>query len=65
MDIMKKILTVILVLVPALACAAPFLMFETETHDFGSVTQGDQLEYTFDLMNTGTDDLSIDRLTAS
>jgi len=62
---MKRILLLFFMLSPALAAAAPSLMFETEMHDFGSVTQGDQLEYTFDFVNIGTDGLSINRLTAS
>ena len=65
MNGMKRILPVIFILFPAVVCAAPSLMFETELYDFGTITQGDQLEYTFDFMNMGSDDLSIKRLTAS
>jgi hypothetical protein len=62
---MRRILCIFFILFPVLAGAEPSLMFENEMHDFGSVSQGDQLEHTFDFVNTGTADLSITRLTAS
>ncbi len=62
---MKRLLIILVVLFPGLACAEPSISFESELHDFGTVRQGDFLEFAFEFTNTGTEDLLIGRLTAS
>jgi len=37
----------------------PVLEFETETHDFGSITEGEKIQYAFKFKNVGTGDLVI------
>lgn len=54
-----------LILFPALVYAGPSITFESELHDFGTVTQGDILEFAFEFTNTGTEALLIKRLTPS
>jgi len=55
----------LVVLFPGLVYAEPSIRFESELHDFGTVTQGDLLEFAFEFTNTGTEELLIKRLTAS
>jgi hypothetical protein len=62
---MKKMVFLIVMLLPALAYGEPSINFEAEQHDFGQVNQGEQLEFAFHFSNTGTDDLSIKRITGS
>jgi len=50
---------------PSLACAGPSINFHTESHDFGTVQQGDLLEFTFKFSNIGTDPLIILKLNTS
>ena len=57
--IMKGILIVMFVLLPALAWAQPSVEFTTEAHDFGTVAQGPQLEYSFQFTNVGSEELLI------
>jgi hypothetical protein len=52
-------------LLPAVAYAAPSVKFETVTHDFGKVNEGDKLEFSFQFENSGTDDLVIEKLQTS
>ena len=52
-------------LFPGLVYAGPSIRFESELHDFGTVKQGDLLEFQFEYTNTGTEDLLIKKLTAS
>ncbi len=54
-----------IVLFPTFALAEPSLVFQSEKHDFGKVVQGEQLEYTFEFTNMGTDDLIIELLNTS
>ncbi len=63
--IMKRIVLMLIFLLPATAYAEPFIIFESEVHDFGSVQQGVQLEYAFEFANAGTDDLVIKGMTSS
>ncbi len=63
--LMKRILLVALLLIPALAYAAPSIKFVEETHDFGKVREGEKVEYTFEVANSGTDELRIERVRAS
>lgn len=63
---MKKTGIIILLLcLPALAYANPVIKFEEEAHNFGHVVHGELLEYSFDFTNAGTEDLVIQRLSAS
>lgn len=62
---MKRIILIALLLLPTIASAAPSVKFTVETHDFGKVGEGEQLEYTFEFVNAGADDLLIEKLTTS
>lgn len=63
---MKKIFALIFIVAfPFVAFAQPDIMFEKETHDFGSVAQGELLEYTFSFTNKGTEDLLIAKVAPS
>jgi hypothetical protein len=62
---MKKIIFLLIMLLPALAYGQPSINFEAEQHDFGQVKQGEQPEFAFHFSNEGTDDLSIKRITGS
>jgi len=55
----------LVVLFPGLVYAEPSIRFESELHDFGTVTQGNLLEFAFEFTNIGTEELLIKRLTAS
>lgn len=44
---------------------APKIVFEKETYDFGTVTEGDTVRFSFDFKNTGTDELLIYKTKAS
>jgi hypothetical protein len=61
---MKILLLALLVVVPTLARAEPAIVFQTEKHDFGEVRQGEQLQFTFEFSNAGSDDLIIGQITA-
>ena len=41
------------------------MTFEKQTHDFGNVTQGEVVEYSFKFTNTGNKDLLIQKAEAS
>ncbi len=60
-----KRLILILFLFPGLAYAEPSIRFDSELHDFGTVKQGDFLEFAFEFINAGNEELLINRLTAS
>ncbi len=62
---MKKFILLIMLLLPALAYAAPSLTFEAESHNFGKMKEGDKLEYVFEFTNTGSEDLRINKVSAS
>jgi hypothetical protein len=62
---MRRLLMVLVILYPGLVWAGPSIRFESELHDFGTVRQGDILEFAFEFTNTGTDELLIKRLTPS
>jgi hypothetical protein len=61
---MKKII-LILLLFPTLSWSQPALEFTTEKHDFGNVVQGAQLEYTFEFINAGSDELIVKEINTS
>lgn len=44
---------------------APVILFEKTDHDFGTITQGEQAEYSFKFTNTGSADLLISTAQAS
>ena len=48
-----------------LAVDLPVMSFEKEEHDFGTIKQGDVVEYSFRFKNTGTANLLIQDATAS
>lgn len=56
---MKIFILLLVLLLPSLAYAQPSLSIDNETHDFGEVKQGVQLEHTFEFENTGTEDIEI------
>jgi hypothetical protein len=47
------------------AAAQPRIEVPEKTHDFGKVKQGDTLEYTFTILNRGTETLVIEKVTSS
>ncbi len=47
------------------AANAPKIEVLTKLHDFGTATEGDKLQHLFDVKNTGTGPLIIDRVTTS
>jgi hypothetical protein len=62
---MKSLAVVLMLCLPALAYANPSIVFESEMHDFGHVTQGELLEYSFEFTNTGTEELVIEKIESS
>jgi hypothetical protein len=61
---MKKIIIILLLLLPTAALAQPTILFDAETHDFGIVRGDEPLKHTFEVRNEGTEDLIIKRLDA-
>ena len=59
---MKRILIMLLLCLPTVAFADASIEFVNETHDFGCVTQGEILEFTFEFSNRGTEELVITKL---
>jgi hypothetical protein len=43
----------------------PIIAFETRDHDFGTINEGDKVNYTYNFKNTGTADLVISDVKAS
>lgn len=63
---MKRLfLLAFLFLFPAVSYSQPSIVFDTVNHDFGTVTQNDIIEYTFDFTNAGDEDLIIEKLVPS
>ena len=62
---MKRMILIIMLLLPSVAFAAPSLKFAADVHDFGKVNEDDQLEFSFEFENAGTDDLIIQKVQAS
>lgn len=48
-----------------LSYANPSIEFVSETYDFGHVIPGEQVEYTFEFTNVGTEELIIERIESS
>ena len=62
---MKRMILVVMLLLPCVAYAAASIKFTADTHDFGKVNEGDLLEFSFEFKNAGTDDLIIQKVKAS
>ncbi len=62
---MNWIILVLTLCLPALAHASPSITFDSETHDFGTVKQGEPLKYIFKFTNSGTEDLLIKKMNAT
>jgi hypothetical protein len=59
---MKLFILALLLTIPVIASGEPSIVFQTETHDFGAVRQGEQLKFTFEFSNSGTDELIISQV---
>jgi len=62
---MRRIFLIALLLVPALAYAAPSIKFAEGSHDFGKVKEGEKVEHTFEFSNSGTEELRIEKVGTS
>lgn len=62
---MRRALIVLIIFFPMLAWAGPSIVFQAEHHDFGSVSQGPLLEYSFEFTNTGPDELIVKEVNTS
>ena len=61
----RAVLAIFLILLPAIACAQPLISFDSESYDFGTVSQGKAVEHTFEFSNGGDAELVIGRLVPS
>ncbi len=61
---MKKLIIIILLLLPVDAIAQPTIVFDSETYDFGVVTGDELLKHNFEVRNVGSEELIIQRLEA-
>ncbi len=61
---MKKLIIIILLLLPVNAIAQPTIVFDSETYDFGVVTGDELLKHNFAVRNVGSEELIIQRLEA-
>lgn len=59
------IFSLLVLLLPALASAQPAIVFEAESHDFGALAAGATAEHAFEFVNTGNEDLVIQKLVTS
>ncbi len=64
-SLMRRLALIMILLVPALAYAAPSIRFAEDGYDFGKVREGEKIEHTFEFSNTGTEELRIERVSAS
>jgi hypothetical protein len=63
---MKKFFVLVFLLFfPAIAFAQPAISFDKEQNDFGAVSQGTSLDYTFEFTNSGSEDLIISKVAPS
>lgn len=68
---MKKLISLtatvfLLLLLKAVSLfAQPFISFDGESFDFGDVGKGETLEHLFTFINSGTETLSIERVSSS
>jgi Protein of unknown function (DUF1573) len=56
---------VFLLLFPAISFAQPAITFDKEQQDFGTISKSDALHYTFEFVNSGSEDLNISRVVPS
>lgn len=56
---------VFIVIFPVVTYSQPSILFDTDRHDFGTVSQGDIIEHTFGFTNAGDEDLIIEKLVHS
>jgi len=61
----KVFLLAFLFFFPAICYSQPSIVFDTENHDFGTVTNIDTIRHTFDFTNKGDGDLVIEKLIPS
>ncbi len=63
---MRKIIFLIfLLLFPVLTYAQPSISFDSESYDFGTVSQGQPIEHIFEVSNTGDAEVIIQKLVPS
>lgn len=62
---MKTIFLLMLLLMPLVSYAQPKILFDTEIHDFGTVTRKDIIEYAFEFENIGDEELIINKIVPS
>ncbi len=62
---MITIFFLIFVLFPFVSYAQPKIIFDTEIHDFGTVTKKDIIEYAFKFENIGDEELIINKIVPS
>lgn len=60
-----SLLIIFLFCFPVVGLSQPAIHFEKEKHDFGKVTATENLDYTFEFTNGGTEDLYINSLIPS
>ncbi len=58
-------LFLLVLLSPAISQASPAISFGETTIDFGEVTQGQRVEHVFEFVNSGDEDLVIEKVTGS
>jgi hypothetical protein len=52
-------------LIPSFSSAQPVIVFEAENHDFGALRAGTPAEHAFEFLNSGNEDLVIQKLSTS
>ena len=63
---MRKIAFLIFLFVlPVIAYAQPSITFDSQSYDFGQVSQGKSIEHTFEISNAGDTELIINKLVPS
>lgn len=59
-------LSIFIVLLSAsIIYAQPKIIFDEETHDFGTIGKSDSIEYIFEFINEGNEDLNIKEIVPS
>ncbi len=60
---MKKLYILIFIfLFPITSYSQPSIVFDSESYDFGTINQGNEIEHTFIFTNTGDQDLIIEKI---
>jgi hypothetical protein len=60
-----KLFIFLTIFFPSISFAQPVIEFVSENYNAGTVTQGDILEYDFEFINKGDEDLIIEKLNSS